>query len=323
MCKSIFLFVFVLMLSAWSPIAYGAQPVSKVIATVNGAELTEADLNQEINILMPMNQSFHGKISDEKIKKISSEALKNLVDSELSAQDATAKGIKISATTLEDEYQKMVVKYNSKKELEAAYQKAGFTEVGFKRIIERKLLAEKNRLIEVDNAVSISPEKVKDYYNKNITRYSKPEEFRASQILVKVDPTSNKVEKAALAARAEKLLKRIRAGENFEEIAENESDDPSRVKGGDLGYFHAGQTIAEFEQSLLKLKVGEISDIVETLYGFHIIRLTEKRAPRLIPFEEIQEKLKKDLVNSEKKSLRESWMGRLYKNAKISYQEMK
>lgn len=319
MRKGIMSFWIVLLFFAGVPVAGGTQLKSKVVAIVNGAELTDADLNQEINILMPMNQSFHGKISEEKTKKISADAMKNLVDSELMAQDAAAKGIKIPSSILDEEFNKMVSKFKTKENLVEAYQSAGFTEKSFKRIIERKLLAEKNRLAEIDNAVSITPEKVKKHYTTNVAKYSKPEEFRASQILVKVDPSSNKEEKAALAARAEKLLKRIQAGEGFEEVASNESDDPSRVKGGDLGYFHAGQTVTEFEEALVKLKTGETSGIVETLYGFHIIRLTEKRAPRLVSFDEIQEKLRKDLVDSEKKKLLENWMGRLYKNAKISY----
>lgn len=323
MSKSILWFCIVILSCAGVSFADGPPPVSKVVATVNGVGLAEADLNQEINILMPMNQAFHGNTSEEKIAKIRAEALKNLVDSELRAQDAEAKGMKIPPSVLEDEFKKIVAKFQTKEELAAAYKSAGFTEKSLKRMLERRLLAEKNLLAEVDNAVTVTPEKVKNFYTVNVAKYSKPEEFRASHILVKVDPSSSKEEKDALKEKTEKLLKRIKAGESFEDIASNESDDPSRVKGGDLGYFHSNQTVPEFEEALVKLKPGETSGVVETLYGYHIIRLAEKRAPRLVPFEEIQDKLKKDLVGSEKKQLLENWMGRLYKNAKISYPGVK
>lgn len=319
MRKGIMSFCIVLLFLAGVPLAGGAQLGSKVVALVNGAELGEAELNQEINIIMPLNQDYHGKTSPEKMKKINADAMKNLVDSELRAQDAEAKGVKISAAILEEEYNRMVARFKTKENLVAAYQSAGLTEKSFKRMIERKLLAEKIRAAEVDNAVSITPEKVKKYYTENVARYSKPEEFRASHILLKVDPAASAEEKTVLKEKAEKLLKRIQAGEKFDEVAMNESDDFSKIKGGDLGYFHAGQTVAEFEEALLKLKVGETSGVVQSLYGFHIIRLTEKRAPRLIPFEEIKDKIQKDLVDTEKKQLLENWMGRLYKNAKISY----
>jgi parvulin-like peptidyl-prolyl isomerase len=323
MSKSILLFGIVLLSFAGVPFASGAQPVSKVVAVVNGATLTEAELNQEINVIMPMNQAFHGKTSEEKMEKIKADAMKNLVDAELRAQDAEAKGIKIPSSEYDAEYNKMIAKFKTKKDLEVAFKNAGFTDKSFKRLIERKLLADKIRLAEVDGAVTISPEKVKNYYTANVAKYSKPEEFRASQILIKVEPSLTAEEKKALKAKAENILKRIKANENFDDVASNESDDASRIKGGDLGYFHAGQTVAEFEEALLKLKVGETSGVFETMYGFHIIRLTEKRAPRLIPFDEIQDKIKKDLVDAEKKQLLENWMGRLYKNAKISYPGVK
>lgn len=323
MSKSIMLFAIVLLSFAAVPFAGAAQPATKVVATVNGAKLTEAELNQEINTIMPMNQPFHGKTSEEKMEKIKADAMKNLVDSELRAQDAVAKGIKIPSTEYDAEYNKMVAKFKTKKDLKTAYKNAGFTDKGFKRLIERRVLAEKVRLAEVDGAVSITPEKVKNHYTANVSRYSKPEEFRASHIMIKVDPSLTIEEKSALKTKTEDLLKRIKAGEKFEEIAINESDDGSKIKGGDLGYFHAGQTQPEFDAALFKLKVGETSDVVETLYGFHIIRLTERRAPRQIPFDEIQDRIKKDLVDAEKKQLLENWVAKLYKNAKISYPGVK
>ena len=323
MFKGIIGFGIVLSLFVGVPVFGAAVPVVKVVATVNGTELTEADLQQEINIIMPMNRAYHGNTSEDKLKKIRTDALKNLVDSELKAQDAEAKGIKVPAAESDQEFNKMVSRFKTKEDLAEAYKGAGFTEKSFKRMLMRKLLAEKIRIAEVDNSVTVTPEKVKNYYTTNVAKYSKPDEFRASHILVKVEPSSSVEEKALLKARAEALLKKIKAGGNFQDIAAEESDDASKVKAGDLGYFHSGQTVSEFEDALLKLKVGETSGVVETMYGFHIILLTEKRPSRVIPFEEIENKLNKDLTDSEKKKLQENWMDRLYKNAKISYPGVK
>ena len=312
-------FIMILLLAVCLPMAVHAETGSQVVAVVDGVNLSKADLDQEIGIIMPMNQSFHGKLSDEKMKKIRAEALKNLVDSELRAQDAHSKGIKIPPAVIDEELNKMSQKFKSKDDFVSAYKASGFTEKSLLRIIERRLLAEKIRLAEVDGKVSVTPEKVKNYYNTNVSRYSKPEEFRASHILIKVDPASTSEQRLALRARAEALLKRINNGERFEEVASNESDDLSKIKGGDLGPFHLGQTVAEFEEALVKMKVGETSKVIETLYGYHVIRLTDRRPPRQVPFDEIQDKIRTDLVESEKKQLLESWMVGLYKKAKITY----
>ncbi|HBA70939.1 MAG: hypothetical protein A2X82_04625 [Geobacteraceae bacterium GWC2_55_20] len=319
MSKSINLIVALLLITVCVPLTVRAETVSRTVAVVNGVDLSEADLNQEINTIMPMSQPFHGKISDEKKAKIRSDAMKVLVDYELMAQDALGKGIKIPQAVIDGEMDKLVKKFKSKKDLVKAYKGAGFTDKTFLRIMQRRLLAEKIHALEVDGKVSVTPEKLKSYYDSNISKYNKPEEFRASHILIKVDPSSNKEKRLALRASADSILKRLKDGEKFEEIAVNESDDDSKNKGGDLGYFHAGQTIPEFNDALTKLKVGETSPVVESLYGFHIIRLTDKRPARQIPFDEVQDKIKKDMVATQKKQLQDEWMDGLHKKAKIIY----
>jgi parvulin-like peptidyl-prolyl isomerase len=323
MRKSLIIYMSLLLAAVSMPVISQAETaVPAVVAIVNGVSLTELELNQEINALMPFNQTFHGKLSDEKMNKVRSEALKNLVDSELRAQDAQLKGITVSQQ-LEEEINRQIVKFQTKEGLVAAYTGTGFTENSFMRIFERKLLAEKVKQSEVDAKVTITPEKVKNYYMVNEAKYSKPEEFRARHILLKVDPSSTQEERAKIRARAENILKKIKKGANFEELARNESDDLTKIKGGDLGYFHSGQTVEEFEVALKKLKVGNVSNVVESIYGYHIIQLTERRAPRQIPFEEIKDKISKDLVDSEKKVLLSRWMEDLYKKAGITYPGVK
>lgn len=319
MFKCINFFVLALLVSLCLPLAASAETLSKVVAVVNGVNLSEADLNQEISIIMPMNQPFHGKISDEKMKKVRSDAMKTLVDYELRAQDARSKGIKIPQAVIDEEMNKMVKKFKTKEALAAAYKGAGFTKKTFLRIMERRLLAEKILVSEVDNKISVTPEKLKNYYDLNASKYNMPEQFRASHILIKVDPGANQEQRKAFRANAEAILKRIKGGEKFEAIAINESDDPSKIKGGDMGYFHVGQAAPEFEEALKKLKVGETSDVIESLYGYHIIRLTDRRPPRQVTYDEIQERIKKDLISSQKRSLLEEWMAGLYKKAKITY----
>lgn len=319
MLRNIGLSVLLLLFVFSMPSGVNAETASKVVAVVNGVKLSDADLSQELNILIPMNQSFHGKMSDEKLKKMRSDAMKNLIDSELRAQDATSKGIKISQDKINEEMDNLIKRFKSKEALEGAYKSSGFTEKTFKRIMVRRLLAEKMLAVEVDDKVTITSADLKKHYEQNVSKYNKPEEFRASHILIKVDPSSNSEQRLAKRANADDILKRIKGGENFEEIAINESDDSSKIKGGDLGYFHAGQAVPEFDEALSKLKSGELSPVVESLYGYHIIKLTEKRPSRQIPFDEIQERIRADLTATMKKQLLEKWMDGLYKKAKISY----
>jgi parvulin-like peptidyl-prolyl isomerase len=172
---------------------------------------------------------------------------------------------------------------------------------------------------EVDDKVVVTDEAVRQHYTENKTKFLKPAEYRASQIMIKVDPSSNKEEKTALREKAEKILKKVQNGADFAQLAEQESDDMSRIKGGDLGFFHAGVTEAEFDEAIKQMKVGEIRGLVETIYGFHIIKLTDKKEPHQLEFDEIKAKIKNQLVDAEKKRLSTQWMDQLKGKATIVY----
>ncbi|MEI6212849.1 MAG: peptidylprolyl isomerase [Desulfuromonadales bacterium] len=296
-----------------------AQPASSVVATVNGYKLIATELDQEIQKIMPMNRSFHGAMSKEKNDKIRSEAMEKLIDLELKFQDARAKGMKLSEAEISavvDAYSK---RNTSGKNFSAVLAESGFNDTSFARFIERNVLSDRIRIREVDDKVSITDKDVEEYYKKNSGRYSKPEEMRASHILVKVEPSAAVEERALRKQKADEILKKIKAGGDFSELAYAESDDLTRIKGGDIGFFHSGQALPEFESVLAAMKVGGTSDVIETIYGYHIIRLTEKRPARQLPFAEVREKIKKELTDAEKSRLQETWMSGLKKKAVISY----
>lgn len=298
-----------------------ANGPAKVVAVVNGAELTAAELGQEKQKIAPMELGFHGSMPEEKLKEIETKALSILLDKELQYQDAVAKGLKIEKEVLAAEQEKLAARFKSKGEFTKALEAAGFTEKSLARFIERNILADRIKNQEVNEKAKITGQMVKEYYEKNKDKYFKPEEFRASHILVKVDPAASAEDKAKLKARAEALLKKIKDGADFGEVAAENSDDMSRIKGGDIGYFHAGRIVPEFEAVILTMKVGEISGIVETIYGYHIIKLTEKKVPHQMQFDEVKEKIKADLTEREQKRLFEQWMGGLKAKAKIVYPE--
>ena len=302
-----------------APLFSHAQEDKQVVAVVNGSELKKADFNQEFWKLLPENRSFHGKVAADKMEKIRTEALQKLVDTELQYQDAKAKGMVLSANECKEEIEKISSRYKGKKNFKSLIAESGFDEKSFSLLVERTKLAERIRVVEVDNKVEVADSAVKAYYDKNAERYSKPQEYRASQILIKVDPAASEEERLQSRKKAEKILNKLKEGAVFADIAAQESDDMTRIKGGDLGYFHAGQTVEQFDGALAKMKVGETSDLVESIYGYHIIQLTDKRPPRQIPFEELRSKIKAELIANEKKRLMDQWMSGLRSKAVITY----
>jgi peptidyl-prolyl cis-trans isomerase C len=149
--------------------------------------------------------------------------------------------------------------------------------------------------------VTVSEADLKEYYTQNKEKLGVPEQVRARHILFNVDPASSEDEKKQTKARAQAILKRVKAGEDFEKLARDYSDDQtSKKKGGDLGYFSPGQMVPEFEGVAFYTDPGETSDIVETKYGYHIIKVVDHKEARQRSFAEmkdyIKEKLQQQLV---------------------------
>jgi peptidyl-prolyl cis-trans isomerase D len=130
-----------------------------------------------------------------------------------------------------------------------------------------------------------TPAEVQAHYNQNLQQYQTPEQVRASHILLKTEGK----DEAAVKKQAEDVLKQVKAGGDFAELAKKYSeDDGSKVNGGDLDYFGRGRMVPEFEEVAFKLEPGQISDLVKTQYGFHIIKVVDKKPASTRTLDEVR-----------------------------------
>ncbi|HSG27979.1 MAG TPA: peptidylprolyl isomerase [Candidatus Krumholzibacterium sp.] len=129
--------------------------------------------------------------------------------------------------------------------------------------------------------------KAREFYDSNTERFAKPEQIRASHVLLKVEPADTEETRAAKRKSIEDIRARLVAGEDFATGASEHSDCPSAANGGDLGYFGRGQMVKPFEDAAFALQLNEISPIVETRFGYHVIKVTEKTPGGMTPFEDV------------------------------------
>ena len=171
---------------------------------------------------------------------------------------------------------------------------------------------------EIVPKVTVTDEETKKFYDENKENlFKRPEQIRASHILCGVDPKATKAEKEKAKAKAEKLLKEIKGGKDFAELAKSNSDCPSKEKGGDLGFFGKGQMVPAFETAAFALKPGEVSSVVETQFGYHIIKVTEKKAAGTTGFDEVKEQIKNYLKNIKVQKGVFDYISKLKDSAKI------
>ncbi len=144
--------------------------------------------------------------------------------------------------------------------------------------------------------IEVSEEKLKEHYQQKKASLKTKEQRRASHILFQVasDADEATIEKAR--ARADEVLKQIRNGADFAKLAGENSDDPgSAAQGGDLGYFATGAMVPEFDKTVFAMNVGDVSDLVRTQFGFHIIKLTDIKGSKIPPLEDVRAELVKEL----------------------------
>ena len=182
--------------------------------------------------------------------------------------------------------------------------------------IEEKMQDLKKRLIveaflkkKVETESQVSDADLKKFYEENIDKFKAGEQIKASHILVKSEK------------EAKDLLAQIKSGANFEELAKKHSVDSSAAKGGDLGWFGKGSMVPAFEKAALALKEGQVSDVVKSDFGYHIIKLTGKRPAGTSPFEEVKEQIKAAIMPTKQQEVFQKIKEDLKKDAKIVVKE--
>ncbi len=275
-----------------------------VVGRVNGVALTSKDLDRELNRLIPQI-TFHRYIPIEKRKRYYGKALEELINRELQFQDAVAKGMKPDKEKVNAEMEKIRGKFKSEEEYKTALNKAGLTEEKLRAWVKKEMLIQLAISKMVTEPAKLSEEEVKNYYEKNASKFKQPESVRLRLI-------STKDEK-----KATEILVRAKAGEDFAALASKMSEDIYRIKGGDIGYIHKGRMLPEIEDVAFKLNVGEVSDLIKTENNWVIIKVEDKKPERQLTFDEIKDKLKRELEAGRAQELKEKWIADLRSKAKI------
>jgi len=171
---------------------------------------------------------------------------------------------------------------------------------------------------EIAAKVAVKPEQVTDFYAKNPDQFKEGESVRASHILIAVPKGADAAAKALARTKAEGILTDVKAGKDFAALAKQHSADPgSAANGGDLGFFQQGQMVGPFNDAAFSLAPGATSDLVETDFGFHIIRVAEKKEGRTIPLEEVKPQVEQYLEQKNRQEQTEAFVNSLKAKGKI------
>jgi len=293
-----------------------AKSPADTVAKVGTIAISRAELDRALTVLTAQNRIQAGE-SPESRKQAESAALDQLIFAELIFQE----GMKTPPADLEKQIEfKMSQnkgKFGSVAEFEAALKSAGMVEKELVEITRKDIVISNFVETKIVPTIKVTDDEVKSFYNENKEQLKEEPQVKASHILIGVDASASAEEKAKAKAKAEALLKEIKGGKDFAEAAKASSTCPSKEQGGDLGYFGKGQMVPPFEQAAFAMKVGDISDVVETQFGYHIIKLTDKKDGEAPKLEEIKEKISAFLKGQKTQKAVYDYVTKLRKDAKV------
>ena len=233
------------------------------------------------------------------LTRLRKEAMDLLIDQELIRQAAEARGIEVRPEEIEAAYAEVSAPFEAAEKFSRRLETEGYTEAGYREHLGR-MIASVKYLDEIRaGAATVSDAELEAYYRDNERRLTLPEQVRVRHILLTWKPMGTQDDRAAIREQMLPILEKARKGEDFAQLARAHSEDATAKDGGDTGLFHRGQMVPAFEVAAFALQPGGISDLVETPFGAHILRLEERREARRLPLDEIREALR-DHVREEK-----------------------
>jgi peptidyl-prolyl cis-trans isomerase C len=286
-------------------------------AVVNGTVISTSDFEREFNIYKNRFTSRNPNLPPYFIAQLRTQVLKEIIDQELLLQASRKQKIMIKDEAVISQIDIFKKKFPTSAQFKAFLDKMGYSEADIKAQFAKRMAVRELIEQKIVSKIHIKDNEAKAYFDTKAEKYSQKEAVRARHILIKVDPTAD--EKAKTKARQELtgIKKRIVSGEDFATLAKTHSQGPSGAKGGDLGYFSRGQMVKPFEAVAFKLAVNEVSDIVETRFGYHLIKVVDRKDAKTPSFAEVKEKAIQDLRNERIQAQVNAYIGNLRESAQI------
>ena len=302
------------------------EAAESVVVAIDDFKITEKTLDDK---LKPALEKMASQIPPQYLEQYKTQLRKNMLEQlvieHLMMAEAKQNKIEVSTKEVEDEIKKQLAGQNMSiedfKELLKAYgtsyeeqEEQVKDRLFFTKLIDQKIAGE-TKVVTVDEA--------RKFYDENTEQFETPAQTRTSHILISTesdDPNSdpNQVKAAAL-AKTEDLLKQIKGGSDFAELAKENSICPSGKSGGDLGLQPKGALVPEYENAAAALELGQVSDVVETQFGYHIIKLTGQQDANTVSFDEARDDILLRLTDMQKGQLVQAYIAELLSNAKITY----
>jgi len=271
-------------------------------AKVNGVGIKAVTLDAAVNNFIENQKMYGVTVKDEEKDRLKKSILNELISAELLYQASQKAGLGDLSKKVDAELEGIKKGFGSDQEFEKALKGRGIEIKDLKEDVKKGVYI--NTYLDKNVFSKLSPvteAEKKQEYDSNKDKLNVPDEVSASHILIKAGEKATPEEKQKAKEKIDALRARAMSGEDFAKLAKENSEDSSASNGGDLGSFGKGQMVKPFEDVAFSLEKGQISPVVETQFGYHIIKVADKKAAHILTYEEVSNDIEKFLMNKHKR----------------------
>ena len=288
---------------------------SDVVALVNGTPILRKSLDDVTDATVSLSAR---KLDEPQRAQLRRDALRSLIELELLYTESQARGIKVSDAEVDAAIRRSRERFSSNEDFDQALRSKGLSRDQLRRDTAKTIAVDKLLESKVWHEAKVDSDDTREFYNTNQEQFSRPAQVRASHILIRVPADAGPEVRRRAHDKALQMLKELRAGREFAELARLNSEDPGTARsGGDLGYFARGEMLQEFEDQAFALERGEISEVFQTRLGFSILTVTDKRPAGIRPLAEVEAQIRNVLLKERREEKRRQMVAELRAKAKI------
>jgi peptidyl-prolyl cis-trans isomerase C len=303
---------------SWMSCSAEKKPSEEEVAIVNGVAITKADLDRAMSMAQQQLLRAGRPPDKDQIANLRKDTLQGLISGELLFQESQKEGIKIDDAAVDKLFEKWRKRFPNDEEYQKGLKKWKTSEPDIKLQLRKRTANKKLIDTKFADKISIPEKEIKAFYDTQPDLFKLPEMVRASHILIKVAPGSSDARKAEARKKLQDIQEKLKKGEDFAALAKEFSQCPtSSSRGGDLNYFRRGQMVKPFEEVAFSLEPGKVSDVVETKFGYHLIRVVEKKPESTVPYEPAKGLIARRLKEKEILKKTSEYSQELRKNAKV------
>lgn len=294
-----------------------ARVVDRVAAVVNDEMIPMSEVHRRAAPDIARLES-EGRASTDNRHEALKRALDELIADRLLASEQKSANIEVTDQEIDlamDDVRKQ--NHLDQAGFERALIGQGMSLSEYRDKLRRDLAAMKLLSTKVRSKVKVTDDDVRAEYNRRMKLDTQDVEVRARHIVVQVPANATPEQEKKARAKAEELAKRARSGEDFAELSRNFSDSPSKTDGGDVGFFKRGEMVPAFESAAFALKVGEVSEPVRSPFGWHVIKVEQRRAAEPPPFDKVKDDLREKITREQMQKQTESYIAELRKQATV------